>query len=336
VGLWLGLTLLTNPVQGIGCINVNSLDPVLNSAFGGTPNYVTPTGTHVYYEQLGGANSGIYFATDTIYNVIFAWTGEGVILVDCPGAWTKATIEKVIPTKNTVTHYIYSHTHQDHNNCGNLYTNATFIGHIDSQTHLIAKNDPTRPVPTVTFTQNYTLSVGTKTFFLTIMKSNPNHLPGNIAITATSTTSTANYRALMFVDVVFPGWVPFLRFGEAQDFDSYLAVHDELSAMTFDQLIGGHIGKLGTQSDVTTSKNYYLSVKDACAAGDQAVSIGAVIGQALNQTSGNAWWAILKGYYKSAQVCEQIVIKKWSGILAGVDVYALDHCLSLGEHLRLD
>jgi len=127
VGLWLGLTLLTNPVQGLGCMNVNKLDPLPATAFGGTPNFVTPTGTFVYYEQLGGTNSGIYFATDTVYNVIFGWTGEGVILVDCPGAWVKATIEKVIPTKNTVTHYIYSHTHQDHNNCGNLFTNATFM-----------------------------------------------------------------------------------------------------------------------------------------------------------------------------------------------------------------
>jgi len=169
------------------------------------------------------------------------------------------------------------------------------------------------------------------------MKSNPNHLPGNIAITATSTTSTtANYRALMFVDVVFPGWVPFLRFGEAEDFDSYLAVHDELLAMTFDVYIGGHLGKLGTKSDVTTSKEYYLSVRDAVLVGDQTVSIGGVIGQALNQTRGNAWWAILKAYYKSAAVCAEIVIKRWRGTLAGVDVYAHDHCSSLGEHIRID
>ena len=57
------------------------------------------------------------------------------------------------------------------------------------------------PIPTVTFTKNYTLQIGNQSLKLDYY--GVNHLPGNIYIYA------PKQKVLMLVDVVFPGWVPF-------------------------------------------------------------------------------------------------------------------------------
>ena len=80
-------------------------------------------------------------------------------------------------------------------------TDAIIIAHEETAKQLEERNDPNRPLPTVTFTDKYTLEVGNQ--ILELEYHGPMHEPGNIFIYA------PNHKVLMLIDVVFPGWIPF-------------------------------------------------------------------------------------------------------------------------------
>ena len=63
--------------------------------------------------------------------------------------------------------------------------------------------------PNGNFSQNMTLQIGNQTLQLDYHGNN--HLPGNIFIYA------PNQKALMLVDIIFPGWVPFAYLAIAKD-----------------------------------------------------------------------------------------------------------------------
>ena len=107
---------------------------------------------------------GLYWVTEGAYQAIFLTTGEGVIAVDAPPSigenYLKA-IEEV--TDEPITHVIYSHTHKDHVGAMNMFPDdAIYIAHQEAAETLSKRNDPNRPLPTVTFEDTYTLYVGTQ------------------------------------------------------------------------------------------------------------------------------------------------------------------------------
>ena len=59
---------------------------------------------------------------------------------------------------------------------------AVYIAHEDAAETLSKRNDPNRPLPTVTFENTYTLEVGTQRLELAYY--GPMHEPGNIFIYA--------------------------------------------------------------------------------------------------------------------------------------------------------
>jgi hypothetical protein len=66
-----------------------------------------------------------------------------------------------------------------------------------------------------------------------------NHMPGNLFIHA------PNQKALMLVDVVFPGWVPFLYLAIADNVTGFIKAHDiALDNYDFDTFVGGHLTRL--------------------------------------------------------------------------------------------
>jgi len=74
------------------------------------------------------------------------------------------------------------------------------------------------PIPTVTFTQNYTLQIGNQSLKLDYY--GVNHLPGNIYIYA------PKQKVLMLVDVIFPGWIPFPYLAVAKDTAGFIKAHE--------------------------------------------------------------------------------------------------------------
>ena len=187
--------------------------------------------TGIYVGELG---DGLYWLTEGTYQVMFATTGEGVIVVDAPpsigGERIVAGIASV--TDEPITHVIYSHSHADHIGAAAAYPpDATYIAHVDTAAQLeqslqsefwgVFVGGGTVPLPTETFDDTMTLTVGTQTLEL----STPvalSHEPGNIFVYAPA------QNVLLHIDIVFPGWSPFKDLAQAEDVPGYLAVHDEV------------------------------------------------------------------------------------------------------------
>ncbi|MEJ2261682.1 MAG: MBL fold metallo-hydrolase, partial [Nitrosopumilaceae archaeon] len=272
-------------------------------------------------------NDGLYWVTDGAYNTIFLTTGQGVIVVDAPPSigenYLKA-IEEV--TDEPITHVIYSHTHNDHIGSAAMFPDdAIIIAHQDSALELEDRNDPNRPIPTVTFEDTYTLEVGTQQLELAYY--GPMHKPGNIFIYA------PNQKVLMLVDVIFPGWTPFKDLAMAQDVPAFLAAHDKVLEYELNTLVGGHLTRLGTFEDVQVQKEYFADIEAAAAKANQEVSFMA-IGQEVGFEN---LWLVFQTYADTiTQQCTDEVVPKWIEKLGGVDLFTYDHCWKISESQRID
>ncbi|MDT5026202.1 MAG: hypothetical protein QOE61_2628, partial [Micromonosporaceae bacterium] len=138
-----------------------------------------------------------------------------------------------------VTHLVYSHSHADHIGAASIFgSDVTRIAHSETKRLLKAARDANRPLPNITFDERYELYVGGER--LELSYHGPNHSPDNIFIHVPSVA------ALMVVDILFPGWVPFKNLAESQGIPGWIAAHDAMLATPWRALIGGHLGRLGT------------------------------------------------------------------------------------------
>jgi glyoxylase-like metal-dependent hydrolase (beta-lactamase superfamily II) len=292
------------------------------------------TGIHV-----GDLGDGLYWITDGTYQVMFATTGEGVIVVDAPpsigGERIVAGIASV--TDEPVTHVIYSHTHADHIGAAGAFPpDATYIAHADTAAQLekslqnefwgaFVGGGPI-PLPTETFEGEMTLEVGSQVLELstpTVMS----HEPGNIFVYA------PDQNVLLHIDIVFPGWSPFKDLAQAEDVPGYLAVHDEILAFGADSIVTGHLGRLGTNADVELNQEYMGAIAAAAATALQSTdpnAIGGVTGFA------NPWLFFDTYLDELTAACEAEVVPQWTDRLAGADIFTADHCYRMYMSLRID
>lgn len=270
---------------------------------------------------------GLYWVTDGAYQVMFLTTGQGVIAVDAPPSIGENYLQAIAEvTDEPVTHVIYSHTHNDHVGAMMMFPDdATYISHQEVADTLSKRNDPNRPVPSVTFEDTYTLEVGNQKLELDYY--GPMHEPGNIFIYA------PDQKVLMLVDVVFPGWTPFKDLAMAQDVPEFLAAHDKILEYDFDTYIGGHLTRLGTSEDVQIQKEYFQDIQESAAKANQNISF-MTIGQEVGFSNP---WLVFQIYADSiTQQCTDEIIPKWIDRLGGVDLFTYDHCWKISESQRID
>jgi glyoxylase-like metal-dependent hydrolase (beta-lactamase superfamily II) len=270
---------------------------------------------------------GLYWVTDGTYQVMFLTTGEGVILVDAPpslGPNLATAIAEV--TDEPVTYVVYSHHHADHvGAAGQFAETATYVGHEATAELLTRSNDPNRPVPTVTFTDSYELTLGDQTLQLDYHGNN--HEPGNSFIYA------PEQKVLMVVDIVFPGWVPFAQLALAEDVPGFVAAHDQILAYDFETFIGGHLTRLGTREDVETAKEFVLDVQANAAAALESVDFMAIAQEVGFENP----WALFDVYFAAvARECAEATIPVWQERLGGTDVFTEGHCAVMMESLQVD
>jgi glyoxylase-like metal-dependent hydrolase (beta-lactamase superfamily II) len=269
----------------------------------------------------------LYWVTDGAYNTMFLTTGQGVIAVDAPPSIGENYLKAIAEvTEEPVTHVIYSHTHNDHVGDMNMFPDdVTFISHQEIADTLAKRNDPNRPIPTITFEDKYTLEVGNQKLELAYY--GPMHEPGNIFIYA------PNQKVLMFVDVIFPGWTPFKDLAMAQDVPEFIAAHDKVLEYDFDTFIGGHLTRLGNPEDVQIQKEYFQDIQTSAAKANQETSFMA-IGQEVGFSNP---WLVFQIYADSiTQQCTDEVVPKWIDRLGGVDLFTYDHCWKISESQRID
>lgn len=275
-------------------------------------------------QDLGG---GLYMVTDNAYQSMFMVYDRGVVVIDAPQPFA-ARIPQAISevTNKPVTHLIYSHSHADHiAGAKTLGGSPVIIAHEETLRLLKRAADPNRPLPTVTFSDKYTLRVGKQVLELSY-RGNA-HEPGNIFIYAPA------QRVLMVVDVVFPGWMPWRRFALAQDIPGYFAQVEEIRKMDWDTLVGGHVARTGTHKDVDVQAEFNQDVKRAAADALAATKPGV----GLNPLDISNPWAGFDNYIdRVAGQCVNTLTPKWSGKLAAFDVYIWDQCYAMEQSLRIE
>ena len=282
---------------------------------------------------VGQIDGDLYWVTDSIYQAMFLTTRTGVVVVDAPptiGHKLLRAIDSVTRTSgrpSKITHLVYSHSHADHIGASSLLgADVVRIGHRENRRLLLRDNDPNRPPPTVTFDERYVLEVGGQV--LQPAFNGPNHSPDNLFIFA------PQHRTLMVVDVVFPGWIPFKGLAVSQDIPGWVHAQDVAMSSPWQTLVAGHLGRLGTRADVDLQRQYVA---------DLTASARATIAS-LNPTpfferygpSRNTW-AIFKAYLDAAsQQTAEPVVARYTGTLAGADVFTVDSAYVLFESLRID
>lgn len=297
--------------------------------------------TGYYIETLG---SGAYMVTDGVYQALFLVSNSSVVVVDAPptlGGSLLGAIKTV--TQLPVTHFVYSHAHADHVGAAYLVVdsavNITTIAH-ELTARELAKvgGDPHRPAPSITFETYYHLQVGNQT--LELAYHGPNHEPGNTFIYA------PQQKTLMLVDIVFPGWVPFDRLGEAEDVPDFVKAHDQILDYDFDYYIGGHLDRVGTRNDVVVQREY---VQDLFANCKHAIELSAQPPSATNPISAQSFllpvekadpgnsWAYFKTYFDTVTAyCANLTTEKWLSRLGGADVYDFNNAATMINSIRID
>lgn len=275
-------------------------------------------------QELG---SGLYMITDNAYQSMFLVYNQGVVVVDAPPGYA-AHIHQAIAevSDKPITHIIYSHSHIDHiGGAKALGGHPVIIAHEETLRLLKRAADPNRPLPTVTFSDKYTLRVENQVLELSYHGNA--HEPGNIFIYAPT------QRVLMVVDVVFPGWMPWRRFALAQDIPGYFAQVEEIRKMDWDTFVGGHVARTGTHADVDVQTAFNRDVKQAAAAALATTKPG----EGLNPLDKANPWAAFDNYIdRVAAQCVNTLTPKWSTKLAGFDVYIWDQCYAMEQSLRIE
>ena len=285
-----------------------------------------------FVEEIDG---GLYWVTDGSYQMIFLTTGEGVIAVDAPPSIGQNILNAIAEvTDETVTHVVYSHSHADHIAGAGLFPEgAVVIAHEDTASQLEAAHSNDRaipfdtfvgggpvPLPTVTFSDSYTLTVGSQTLQLDY-KGN-NHEPGNSFVYAPA------QKVLMLVDVVFPGWIPFTELALAEDVPGYFRAHDQVLEYDFESFVGGHLTRLGTRQDVETQQAYLRDIQANAIAALQTVDFFAI----ANEIGFENQWALFDAYLgrRGPRPAPTPPSPTGSGSLGAVDVWDL-HALLHGD-----
>jgi glyoxylase-like metal-dependent hydrolase (beta-lactamase superfamily II) len=275
-------------------------------------------------ENLG---TDLYMVTDNAYQSMFMVYDQGVVVVDAPPSYAaklKEAIGEV--TDKPITHVIYSHAHADHiGGAGSLGGTPIIIAHAETKRLLSRDADPQRPLPTVTFTDRYTLRLGSQVLELSYPGSG--HEPGNIMIYAPT------QKVLMFVDIVFPGWMPFRRFGVAQDIPGYFEQVRELDHHPFEKLIGGHVSRIGTHEDVKLQMAFDDDIKAAASAALRSQAFG----MGVNDVEPANSWAFVSDYTaRVARQCVATMTPKWKDRVAAFDTFIWDQCYAMEQSIRVD
>lgn len=272
-------------------------------------------------------SEGLHVVTDGSFQMMFLVSDEGVIVVDAPpslGANILRAIAEV--TTAPVTQFVYSHHHADHVGAASLFPqDAVRYAQRDTARLLERMADANRPAPTLVFDESHTLEVGGQTLQLDYL--GPNHSPGNLFIYA------PRQRALMLVDVIFPGWVPFASLGFSTDIPGWVSAHEQALSYPFETFVGGHLARTGTREDVIVQQEYIAELRDRLEYEYANVDMAAVFGSVDPANS----WAVFNAYLEAvANGAAEYIVPRWTERLGGADVFTKANALAMSEALRID
>ncbi len=270
---------------------------------------------------------GLYWVTDGLYNAMFLVYDQGVVVVDAPPTIGENYLKAIAEvTDKPITHLVYSHSHTDHIGGAGLFPKGLeIIAHEDTMEILERRKDARRPIPTKVFAESHELVLGNQR--LQLYYHGKNHMDGNIFIYA------PEQKVLMLVDIVFPGWVPFKNLGIAEDVPGYMKAHDIALGYDFETFVAGHVTRLGTRADVTTSKAFVTDLKETAQQAFGKVDFS----KSAQETGYEDKWKMYNTYFeKVVDVATREMKEKWNGKLGGLDTYLRDDVWAMCESLSVD
>ena len=139
----------------------------------------------------------------------------------------------------------------------------------------------------------------------------------------------------MLVDVIYPGWVPFLYLAIAKDVAGFIKAHDiVLNNYDFDTLVGGHLTRLGTRNDVVVQKEFVSDLQKAAAKANQEVQFGKI---ASEVGSSDNPWLIFSKYIDAVNAnCVNSMLPKWETRLGGAREFMWTHCSAMDLAGRIE
>jgi glyoxylase-like metal-dependent hydrolase (beta-lactamase superfamily II) len=328
------MTLISFLLASLGLAAAQTLSPV--TTWAPIPSQALgPNLTNGWRVESFG--QGAYMVTDNQYNGVFLVSNQGVIVVDAPPTIGRNMLYAIgNTTTQPITHVVYSHSHADHIGGAYLYgKKVVTVAHALTKEILSVLKDPKRPVPDVIFTDSYTLRVGNQT--LQLDYKGLNHQPGNIFIWAPV------QKALMVVDVIYPGWAPFAYLGQAEFVPGVIAAHDQALAYPFKYFVGGHLTRSGSREDVKTAREYIFDLKQNCEATIAATTqkgnplfYESIFGP-VQKANPNNPWSLFKAYLDDVtNACANTTNAKWLGKLAAIDTWGFENAYAMVESLRID
>jgi glyoxylase-like metal-dependent hydrolase (beta-lactamase superfamily II) len=316
---------VTSPASGAtGAPDLPDYAPIPRSALGPALN------EQGYY--VGRVERNLYYVTDGVYQAAFLTTQDGVVLFDAPpsiGHNLRRAIDEIASANgvtNRVTHFVYSHHHDDHGGAASIFDDVVRIGHDETRRLLLRDGNPNRPAPDVTFADRYTLEVGGER--VELAWHGPNHSPDNIYI------QFPEHDTLMFIDVVNAGWVPIYNVNLSEDVPGYMAAPAIVQDYPWRHFICGHLGRLATRDDVAVHQQYIADIE--ASAKEALASVNPV---PYYVAGGENFWAGVKGHLDAVtERTAEPVIAKYTGVLAAADIKEFTYTTSfqIMQSLRLD
>ncbi len=299
--------------------------PVPPAGFAGYPQ-VPASGFLV--EDLG---HGVFSITDGQYGIMVLEHRTGVIAVDAPQSFGDRLLEAVaMASRRPVTHVVYSHAHVDHTAGAYRYPRGVeIVAHDDTDFLLRRARDRRRPLPTRTFSgrTRHTLRVGGQVLHLDYH--GPNHQAGELFIYA------PRARALMHVDLVFPGWAPLQNLAIAQDVPGFVHALDTTLRYRFEHLVAGHF-RLGNRDDVLLTREYMRDLIDAAVEANRTADRAGAEAAAAQRDPGNAWAILDASFEAVTRRTAELMPDRWLTTLGAADVFLLDNAFVVSESMRVD
>lgn len=270
-----------------------------------------------YY--VGSYGGGAYWVTDGFWNSMFVVSDEGVIVIDAPRSYADKLEDAISEvTDKPVKYFIYSHHHVDHTGGSALFGDDVIrVGHELTAQELRRKNDPNRPVPTVTFSDTYTVKLGNQEVVLTYP--GLQHSPGNVFI------YLPKQKVLMLVDVLYPGWVPFEDFAVAASVPGFFHAFEQAKEYDFKYYQGGHVGRPGTRQDFDDAHEYIIDIQSNAAKALQ-ITKPPLSFSGENNPIKEPYIPLNTLMEAVSEVCAQMTLEKWGERLNAADLYTKGHC----------
>jgi glyoxylase-like metal-dependent hydrolase (beta-lactamase superfamily II) len=269
---------------------------------------------------------GLYWVSDGAYNTMFLVTSAGVIAIDAPPTlgpnYLKAITEV---TSQPLAYLVYSHEHTDHIGAAYLFPKGvSIVAQKETAEILAQRKDPRRPVPTITFTDTYTLKLGGQT--LVLEYPGINHERGNIFIYA------PKQKTLMLVDVVYPGYMPYKNLGIAEDISACMEVQKRALAYDFSTFVGGHVTRLGDRSDVELSIEFTSDLYKTAVSALNSLSLPDFAKTDASRAKDK--WNLHNEYEKAVvDLCYNELLPRWQDRLADSQTYLRDNCWAMMESI---